>query len=219
MCFGAIGPLIGGILSGVGSMITAKEQQANAERQAKARNDKLALTLSRNDPIAERSRDAFDKRVADSSEQAIADQQAKAEQSRTDTIASEVADPTAAEVPLSGSAPNVVRSELAQKLLDVFNEGKDRAKALGKLGAYGDTWFGQGLKSADTSRNLSLNSNFVSGNLALLPYQQDIAETRAYKPISPIGGILSGLGSALSSGGGGGGGYYAKSYTSPVYFG
>lgn len=217
MCLGAIGPLIGGLLSAVGTVVTMNEQQANAERQAAARNEKLDLVLRRNDPIAERSRETFDKRVADSSEEAIANDQAKAERTRTRSAEATLTDPNAAssDVPLAGSAPNVVRSEVAKQMLGVFEAGKDRAKKLAALGAYGDTFFNQGLQSVDTSRNLSIDSNFTAGNLSLLPYQQDIAENRAYKPISPIGGILSGLGGAFG-GGGGGGSAYSASYTTPV---
>jgi hypothetical protein len=64
---------------------------------------------------------------------------------------------------------------------------------------------GVGFKDLQANRNISMAANFAAGNSALLPHQQDIAETRAYRPISPIGGILSGIGGVMGGMGGGGG--------------
>lgn len=199
MCLGAA--LLSGLLSAAGSAITASEQQRNAQAQADARNKVLKETLLKNDAIAKDARDLFDKRTEQTTEANVAQQQQKATDDRTSTIESAISSPDTSGIPISGSAPSVVKSSLAKAMLDTFNKGKERAQSLGKLGGYGDTWFGQGLQSADTARNLSMDSNFTSGNLAILPYTQDLAEQAAYKPISPIGGILSGLGGMFSGGG------------------
>ncbi len=198
-------PIIGALLGAVGSMVTANEQQKNAERQAAARNQKMELTLGRNDVIAKHSQDTLNNRLKKITPAAVSKDQGAEQAKRTAQVTSQVADPTAAAgaIPLSGDAPDVVKSALATKMLDVFQQGKTRAQALGKLGGYGDQWANQGYANADAGRNESIDNNFLNGNLAILPAQQDIAERNAYKPISPLGGILSGLGSMFSGGFGG----------------
>ena len=54
--------------------------------------------------------------------------------------------------------------------------------------------------------------------MALLPYQQDFAEQRATKPVSPLAGLLEGFGGMLGSVGGSGGMVPKKSYTSPYKY-
>ncbi len=196
--------LLGAVLSGVGSMITASEQEANAKRQAKARNDKMELTLGRNDQIAQHSKETLDRRLGKITPDAVAKDQKGQTAQRTAQVQAQVADPNASAgaIPLAGDAPDVVKSALATKMLDVFKQGKSRAQALGTLGGYGDQWMDQGFANAGMGRNQSIDNNFMQGNLSILPAQQDVAERNAYKPISPIGGILSGLGGMFSGGGG-----------------
>ncbi len=197
-------PIVGALLGAVGSMITSNEQQKNAERQAAARNQKMELTLSRNDPIADQSRKALDARLAKSTPDAVTADQTAEQNKRTAQVEQAVT-PVAQSTdnaPLTGSAPAVVQSALAKKMQDVFAQGKARAQAAGALGSYGDSWLNQGFANADVNRQQSIDNNFLQGNLQILPAQQDIAETRAYKPISPIGGILSGLGSMFGGMGG-----------------
>jgi hypothetical protein len=122
---------------------------------------------------------------------------------RTDTLTASVQE-APEQMSLSGSAPQVVQSELAKRMMGAVDKGKAEAQQLGKVGGYGDTWFNEGVSNVATGRNLGVNQNFASGNMALLPYGQDLAEQAAYKPISPFGSILSGLGSAFGSASGGG---------------
>lgn len=204
MCTGVeIVGLLGGLASTAGTMITAGEQQKNAERMAEARNQKLNAAMTKNDELANKSRAEFDARqqkaTAENIEQDRADKTAQREQDLTQAAEST---PASAEVSLSGSAPMVVKSDLAKRMAVAMGEAKDSAKAQAKLGGYGDSWLNQGFQDVEAGRNIGTNANFASGNMAILPYQQDIAEQRAYKPISPIGGLLSGFGSIASNFGG-----------------
>jgi hypothetical protein len=66
MSLGALaGPLIGGLLSVGGTMMTASAQQKQAEAAAAARNKVLQDTLAKNDKIAADSRNLFDERRAE----------------------------------------------------------------------------------------------------------------------------------------------------------
>lgn len=208
MCTGLeIAAMLGSAaLSAGGSMIQQNEAQANAERQAQARNDKLKQTLARNDALAKDSREQFDQRqkqIQPDQMEADAKKATEERQATLDAATTEAPTPVG-NASLSGSAPTVVKSELAKRVATAMGQAKEDARNLGKLGGYGDAWFNQGIEDTNVGRNLGQNANFASGNMAILPYQQDIAEQRAYKPISPIGGIMQGLGSVLGSYGGGG---------------
>lgn len=204
-------------LGTAGQMITSSEQQANAKRQAEARNEKLNVAMQKNDQLAKESRAAFDARqqnaTADNIEQDRADKTQQREDQLTQAVDSTPASP---QVSLSGSAPTVIKSDLAKRMATAMGDAKDSAKAQAKLGGYGDAWLGQGFQDVQAGRDIGTNANFASGNMAILPYQQDIAEQHAYKPISPIGGLLSGFGSMLGSYGGGGA-VPKKTYVSPGY--
>jgi hypothetical protein len=211
MSLGAIaGPLIGGLLSVGGTMMTASAQQKQAEAAAAARNKVLQDTLAKNDKIAADSRNLFDERRAEVEPEPMQESQEDATAARTDTLTASVQE-APEQMSLSGSAPQVVQSELAKRMMGAVDKGKAEAQQLGKVGGYGDTWFNQGVSNVETGRNLGVNQNFASGNMALLPYGQDLAEQAAYKPISPFGSILSGLGSAFGSASGGG------FFTPPTY--
>jgi hypothetical protein len=207
MCFGAeaawLIPLLGSLASVAGTVITTNEQRANAERQAKARNDELNRVLVRNDKLADESRQSFTQRMTDvQPDQAQNDQQA-AETDRAQALDSAV-DRSAPTIPLAGDAPQVVKSEIAKKMQEVFAGGRAEAGRLAKLGARGDSWFNSGLQDTAAARDIGVQSNQAAGNLGMLPHLQDFAEHRAYKPISPWGAILSGIGNMAGSYGGGG---------------
>lgn len=218
MCTGLeIAALVGTAASTVGGMVTANEQQKNVEAQAKARNDRLNSTMLKNDALAKQSRAEFDARQKNATGDAIEQDRADKTQERTQDLTAAVdSTPAAADISLSGSAPTVVKSELAKRMASALGQATDSAKAQAKLGGYGDAWLGQGLQDVNAGRNIGENANFASGNMAILPYQQDIAEQHATKPISPIGALLQGFGSIASSYGGGGGGVAKKSYTSAI---
>ncbi|MER9685914.1 hypothetical protein [Mesorhizobium sp. M0139] len=209
--------LAGTAASTVGGMITQKEQQANIERQAKARNDKLNSTMLKNDALAKQSRADFDARQKNATGDAIEQDRADKTQQRTQDLTAAVdSTPAAADVSLSGSAPTVIKSELAKRMASALGQATDSAKAQAKLGGYGDAWLNQGFQDVDASRDIGTNANYAAGNMAILPYQQDIAEQHATKPISPLGSLLQGFGSIASSYGGGGGAVPKKSYTSAI---
>jgi hypothetical protein len=208
---GLIAPLIGSGLSMAGQMMAQNEAEENARRQAEARNKELRRTLSKNDRLAQESRDKFALRQRQTTAQEMDQNQEDLTQKRQDTLTDAVqpikneSDTQNAIVPLRGSAPQVVRSELGQKMEDALKWSTGQAESLGKLGGYGDAWLDQGFKDNETGRDLSVISDFAGGNMSILPYAQDFAEHKAYRPASGVGGLLQGFGSFLGSFGGGGG--------------
>jgi hypothetical protein len=211
-----IGAIASAGLSAAGQMITANEARENAERMAAARNEKLSVAMKKNDDLAAKSRAEFDARQKNATADAIEQDRADKTQQREEQLTQAVdAAPGSVEPSLSGSAPTVIKSDLAKRMAAAMGDAKESAKAQAKLGGYGDAWLGQGFQDVQAGRNIGTNANFASGNMAILPYQQDIAEQRAYKPISPIGGLLSGFGSMLGSYSGGGA-VPKRTYASPA---
>lgn len=222
MCFGLesawLPALLGTGLSVAGTVMQQKDQRRQQQDIANARNEELRRNMVKNDALAEESRDTFQKRMADGTKEAMAEDQAKAEKTRTDEITSAADAPadskTGAEgAQLSGSASTVVKSDLAARMKEALTKGTEQAKALGKLGSYGDSWLDQGFMDTQAGRDIGVTTNKAAGNSALLPYMQDFAEHKATRPMSPIGGILQGFGNMLGSYGGGG--TPKKRYTSP----
>lgn len=206
MCTGMeIAALVGSGMSAVGGMIQQKEAEKNAQRMAEARNERMRSTLTKNDALAKQSRDTFNERAQKINKDQMEQSQDEATQNRQQDLEAAVDNtPSPVDsVSISGSAPTVVKSELAKRMGAAMSQSKQAAQRLGKLGGYGDTWLDQGFKDVEAGRSIAGDANFASGNMAILPYQQDIAEMRASKPISPIGGLLQGFGSMLGSYGGG----------------
>lgn len=201
---GALSGIAGSALSAAGAAQQQKEAEANAQRQADARNEVLRQTMAKNDALAQQSREDFAQRKSQITEDAMNADQAKEVQNRTDQ-AQQLIDknPVSAEaIPLGGSTPDVVKSDLAKRMGDALQSSKDLAAKKAALSGVGDMWLNQGFENADTARQLQEKANFQQGNLAILPYQQDIAEQRAYKPISSAGALLQGLGGVVGSIGG-----------------
>jgi preprotein translocase subunit SecD len=218
MCTGLeIAALLGSGLSAAGGFVQQQEMAKNQQRMAEARNNELKRTLVKNDALAKQSRDTFNQRQQDASAERIEQERADKTDQRTQVLeqAVDTAPPAVTSVSLSGSAPQVVQSEMAKRIGSALADGKQQAQAQAKLGGYGDSWLSQGFQDVEAGRGIAQDANFAAGNMALLPYQQDIAEMRAHKPISPIGGLLQGFGSMLGSYGGGGG-VPKRTYSSPA---
>lgn len=224
MCFGLeaawLAPLLGAGLSVAGTAITQNEQQQMAQDQADARNEALRATLLKNDRLAQDTRDTFADRLNKGSKDTVDEQNQKAGKDRTTDLKAAVEKTAEMDAlqgaNISGTAPDVVGSDLAKRMKTVMAEGKDQAKALGKLGAYGDSWLKQGFLDTQAGRDIGVTTNKAAGNSAIMPYAQDFAEMQATHPLSPIGSILSGIGGAV---GGMGGGLKTiaprKTYTTP----
>lgn len=202
MCLSLLAALGGGALSAGGAMISNRAGERQAADIAKARNDELRKTMVKNDAIAMQTRDRFGDRAAGYNDTNFQQSADAAVGARTAPLEAAVTEPSIA-APISGSAPEVVRSELARVMSDTMAKGKAQAKALGKVGSYGDTWFNQGVENTSAGRDIGVMNDQAQGNLGILPYLQDFAEISATKPISPLGGIMSGIGNMIGSFSGG----------------
>jgi hypothetical protein len=173
-----------------GGLMEERDRREDAAARAKARMDSLRRSLKRQDAFSGEARGYFDTRMGDYAPGVQDTRLVDAQSARTGTITSNLTVPTADDVPYSRSAPAAVRGALAKRMLDVFNDATERAKAAGALGGYGDTWQSNALGVADTGRRIGTVNDFSRQEAALLPMEQDLAEAGAAKQPSLWGPIM-----------------------------
>lgn len=186
-------------LAAGGAAVTSHENRKNAEGIAAARSRVLKDSIGRQRKYGEEARGYFDKRMEDYAPDAQPQTLDKAQTERTDSILKNVSSPaTAGDIPLSGSTPQVVKGEIAKRMLTTFQQATDRAKAAGKVGGYGDNWLGNNFGVADTARRIGMVNNFSTNDAALLPAEQDFAQISATRQPSIWGPILSAGGNVMA---------------------
>ncbi len=181
-------------LSVGGQAMAANEQQKNNERQARARNEELAAAQTRNKQLSQDATNILDKRI---------DQTApEVQQQKTQDVQSQLVDSLAAaantpkvESSISGSAPEVVKTEMAKRLGDSLGVAKTNAQNLGKLGTYNQTMFNNDMATKKAGQAIDLPVSLARSNMDILPGLQDLAQISANKPGSGLGQVLQGLGS------------------------
>lgn len=167
--------------SGAGGAIQQHNNNKYSGRVATARNDALRLSREKQKKFAEENQatltDTFSKFAQPQQTQRLVD----AQQTRTDAVTANTTQP-ADDVPLAGSTPEVIKGEIAKRLLDAFTSATDKNKRLAKLSGYNDTMFGNNLNVNSANRNIETQNNFSRGTAALLPYEQDFAEAQVKRP-------------------------------------
>lgn len=189
-------------LSAAGGAIQQNEMRQNAQARANARNSVLAQSLERQRKYEQEARGLFDQRMKDYEKPAQDQTLVQSQADRTGDITKNITAPTADAIPLSGSAPEVVKGEVAKRMLKAFEDSTARAKAMGKVGGYGDNWLGNNMGVADTARRVGTVNNFSRNDAALLPAEQDLAEAGVGGGSSMWGQILGAGGNILAAGAG-----------------
>ncbi len=176
--------------SAVGSGIQTRNNNRYADSVAAARNEQLRLTRDKQKQLGEQNQvtlaDTFSKFAEPNQTQALSD----AQNTRAAAVDSATTAPAANDVPLSGSAPQVIKGAVAQRLLEAFTSATDKNKRLAKLSGYNDTTFGNNLNVNSAGRNIETQNNFSRGEISLLPYSQDFAEAQVKRPDNTLGMVL-----------------------------
>lgn len=94
-------------------------------------------------------------------------------------------------LPGAGSAPEAVRQEGARYISRAVGEGKDFARRLARMGAYGESDFANRLKLAGSRRGLDNVADLASSSVNVLPLELAAAQAKA---ASPLGDLLMGAG-------------------------
>lgn len=189
-----------------GALYANNEANNNAEAQAQARMQELQKYQQKNAQYQKQAQDLLSNSIKGFDQPAQEQKLGNAQAERTQTI-SQALDKNATattDVPISGNAPQVVGDEIAKRAAAADSANQGAAAALGRLGGYGDAMFGNQNDLLNSGRNMDIINNFAKSDLEMLPYYQDFAQLRAYKPSSGIGQLLQGLGSVATAAGGSG---------------
>jgi type II secretory pathway pseudopilin PulG len=193
-------------LSAGGQMIASNEANKSAAAQAEARMQALREHQSRQRALRDENYQMLDQRLQqDYTDDAQNQNLENAVEARTENITDNMPVATT-DVAIAGTSPDVVKTEIASRLKSAFANATDRAKALGKLGGYGDQWFNNNIGLLDTSRKIDTNNSFARQEAALLPSYQSLNEYQAYKPSTGLGQAMYGLGQIGASAAGAGAG-------------
>ncbi len=209
MCFDplSLALIAGGTAASVGGSLYANnEANRQAEAQANARMQELDAFRKKNAQYQQQAQGLLKNSIAGFEQPAQTNKLATAQADRAQIINNALDNNATAttDVPLSGSAPQVVQDEIAKRSEAADKTNRASADALGRLKGYDDAMFGNQMDLLGTGRNMDIINNFAKSDLEMLPYYQDFAQLRAYKPSNGLGALLQGLGGLASAAGGSG---------------
>jgi len=189
--------LIVGGLSAVATLASAQQQNSAANQQAKE-----AKRASQEEAL--RQQDFANRKMAlvSAEEQGGYSPEQRAAQLASATAARESSlEPATAGIgthPVyNDSAPDVVKSDLANAMLNAMKRGKEYAKTLATLGAYGDVGQQHETTLGRTAQNIGVLDGHAQGSMNALNGELAAAQ-RAGQGAANNAGILGGLG-ALGS--------------------
>jgi hypothetical protein len=177
-----------------GGMYNARQAEKAQANEVAARNHALALEQQRQQKY-QQEQDVNRTNLLKQTEQPAQEKrQAENEAQRTQEITAALPEGTAGDIPLQGSAPEVVKSELAKRMLEAHQGSTERAKSQARLSAFGDSWLQNGFDANDVARKVDTVNNFSRGQAALLPASSQMYASMSQKPPSQLGNIMQGLG-------------------------
>ena len=193
-----------GIALSVGSTLYKSQgAKKNTSRMVRARNDAAAAEDGRQRAYQDEANDVFNRTLPkfERGAQDVGVEQArqKREEKLTDAASGDGADEYQA--PTAGSAPTVVKSEIARRISDALTQGTKRARTQAALSAYGDNMFGNKVALGRSRGELAQVSDFASKSAGLLPYEMRAAAQNASRAPSIVGDLLGLAGSGATMAG------------------
>ena len=177
-----------------GNMLQQREAEKNAKRQAEARNNEPDLMRRKNRTLSDQAGLKLGDLLKSKTAEAEAASQADATgQQVNEAVGAASAAPTA-DIPLGGSAPDVVKNEMADRIAGAINKSKVSAANLGKLSGYNQQLFNNQMNNRNTTEQIQPMVGEAQRNAQMLPYYQDLAQLSATKRSSGIGQLLSAAG-------------------------
>jgi hypothetical protein len=178
-----------------GGVLSQSEAQSSAANEAAARNRVLEQYMERQRNLHAQNQEQAAKARGELDETKQTAKQAENVEQRSQAIDTNAQPADAGAIPLSGNAPSIVKSQIAQRMLSAFTDATDEAKAKGKFSAYGDTWGQNDRAMLQPGRMIDTFNNFSRANTSMLPLEQDLVGYANRKPPSGLGPLLQGLGS------------------------
>jgi len=196
-------PLIGMAVSAAGSVMNAKNASDNQNAMIKARNDATEANFAQQDVIGKHAQEVFANTLGgfDRTKQTagLGAAQGKREAAVTGNTG---ASQTNEYAPAPGSAPQVVKSDIARKIGEAVQAGRSRGLAFSKLAGQQDVNLGNSIDLGRSRGVLGQDSSFAGGIANLLPLQQGAAANNAYRNPSMLGDMLKlgGMGASMYGG-------------------
>lgn len=188
--------LIVGGLSAVATLASAQQQNAAANQSEKAVAKAAQAETMRQKEFADRKMALVAAESQGYSPEQRATQLAQATQAREQDFAPATAGIGTMPV-YNDSAPEIVKSDLANAMLGALKRGKDYSKSLATLGAYGDVGQQNSTNLGRTAQNIGVLNGYSQGSMNALDGELTAAQG-AGQSAANNAGILGGLG-ALGS--------------------
>lgn len=176
-------------VSGLGSLVSASEQNASNRAMVEARNKATTDELARQKGFQTQAGDVFSGalgRFSPANYGASLD----AAKAGAGAFLRGNQPMAAGSITLKG-APPVAADYEAKTIADAFGRNADRSTTLGNLTGYGQQGFDDAMALSGSGRKLDTINNFSRGSASLTPLEREVAGNNAYRPPSGLGDILS----------------------------
>lgn len=182
-----------------GNYMQQQENNANTQREYNARNDAMAAGVKVQDANAAKSTNVLNSTVSKFQQPQQQQDLGSLITKRTNAINAN--DVTPAAINPNGAvstAPNVVNSDLANRMAGATAYANQQGSALGSIGGVGDQLLGNSLALNDSGNQIGQISNFAKGDAGVNQAQINAAGHNARKASSGIGQLLSTVGNVGS---------------------
>lgn len=190
---------MGLILSAAGTAYSVRESNSQAHKAEQESARALTEQLEMQDRFRDAAGVSQKRTLEDTAEASSAPALAALTAPREEFLTGNLSTSAPGSAMVSSSAPDVVNTEIAQKLHEAVQKGTQQAQALAKIGARSDAALYRGLALQEGRSNLGDILSMSAGTANLFPGQLAGALNNLGSP-SAVGPLASGLGGAALGG-------------------
>lgn len=175
--------------SAAGSYINGQQQNASAKRGFDAQEDAYKDEIARQHGYQADAGTQFADALQTFRPGVQGQSLASAQQARNNTVQSNITAP-ASGTTTPGSAPAMVKGEVARKSAQAMSGARAGGTASANLGGWSDLDFGNNVAIGRAGQRISAIGDAAGGSSRLLPLDMRSAATNSYQPPSPLGDLL-----------------------------
>lgn len=179
-----------------GQVMQGQQQHANQAAAINAQNDATRQAIAKQDQYQKQSSAVLDNELTNYTPQAQADTLAGAQTAATNAVQQNT--PTAAQFGslTTDNAPKVIQNDSDTSIASRIGKAAGYAANAGNLSGYSGANSDLARGRKDAANQIGTIGGFSGVQAGLLPGAQAAAVQNAYKPPSPLGGLMSTLGGA-----------------------
>lgn len=178
---------------------TAASAKASSDR-AGARSDAMEAEAIRQKRYSDQAGAVWQDSLDQYDEPKQTQQLQDVEADRTAKIQESVGLSDGSEYNPGGSAPAVVKTEIAKKMGEAMKQGRQDAAGRARMGAFNSSMFNNDMNMADNRRGIGMYGTFARGSSNVLPAELQAANEEG-AGWATFGDILSGAGTAAGMAG------------------